>query len=318
MKQNLVKLQTSRRRLIQLASSSLVALPFVNLLGCSSATTKESASTSASHPSMGQSRRPPMGEANMPPPNGVEGMPPPDGMPGTPPSRELVAGKAAANAKWLTGGTQAMDQNLMYFNPLRQANLENACIVSEPTTEGPCYSRTRFRKDISAGRDGLPVRLWFKVIDDDCQPVVGAKVDIWHCDPLGVYSGSDMQMVDFCTNGDETYQASDWFRGVQITDQNGLVYFETCFPGWYVSRAVHIHLTITTSNSMLTTQVGFDDALVHDIMVNEAVYSGHGAPDTTNATDTVFPSQGYQGFLMSTKAMSDKSMLAWKVLVIEN
>ncbi|BFM51409.1 hypothetical protein THO17_35720 [Marinomonas sp. THO17] len=252
----------------------------------------------------------------MPPP-GSQDMPPPGGAPGNPPQRELIAGKATANAKWLTGGTQAMDQNLLYFNPLRQANLENACFVSETTTEGPCYSRTRFRKDISAGRDGLPVRLWFKVMDKHCQPVVGAKVDIWHCDPLGVYSGNDMRMVDFCTNGEENYQSNDWFRGVQITDQNGLVYFETCFPGWYVSRAVHIHLTITTSNSILTTQVGFDDVLVEDIMVNEAIYSGHGAPDTTNDTDTVFPSEGYQGYLMSTKAMADKSMLAWKSLVIK-
>lgn len=155
MKQNLAKLQTSRRRLIQLASSSFVALPFVNLLGCSSATTKESASTSASHPSMGQSRRPPMGEANMPPPNGVEGMPPPDGMPGTPPSRELVAGKATANAKWLTGGTQAMDQNLMYFNPLRQANLENACIGRQQQRDHVIHVRVFvkiFRQDVMAYR----------------------------------------------------------------------------------------------------------------------------------------------------------------------
>ncbi|AEF55223.1 intradiol ring-cleavage dioxygenase [Marinomonas posidonica] len=299
----------SRRKVLKYATGSLLTLPFIGLLGCASTSSERSSG-------MHRPGRPPMGEGGMPPPNGAGGMPPPNGMPGTPPSRELLAGKATANAKWLTGGTQAMDPNLVYLNPLRQDNQENVCLVSERTTEGPCYSRTRFRKDISAGRDGLPVRLWFKVVDEDCQPVVGAKVDIWHCDPLGVYSGSDMQMVDFCTNGDETYQANDWFRGVQITDQNGFVYFETCFPGWYVSRAVHIHLTITTSDTMLTTQVGFDDALAQDIMVNEAVYSGHGAPDTTNSTDTVFPTQGYQSYLMTTKAMADKSMLAWKTLML--
>ncbi|WP_426752119.1 hypothetical protein [Myxococcus sp. Y35] len=45
---------------------------------------------------------------------------------------------------------------------------------------------------------------------------------------------------DFCTSGDAEARAARWFRGVQTTDANGRVNFDTCFPGWYSSRTIHI------------------------------------------------------------------------------
>ena len=32
-----------------------------------------------------------------------------------------------------------------------------------------------------------------------------------------------------------------FLRGVQLTDRNGIVEFETLYPGWYYGRALHIH-----------------------------------------------------------------------------
>ena len=35
-----------------------------------------------------------------------------------------------------------------------------------------------------------------------------------------------------------------WLRGVQQTDEDGLVEFETIIPGWYAGRTPHVHLRV--------------------------------------------------------------------------
>lgn len=221
---------------------------------------------------------------------------------------------STATGSWATGGTAAL--TVAKANPF-SGSLGTVCDLTSATTEGPCYASTLEREDISEGRDGLPVRLCFKIVDANCEPVVGAVVDIWHCDPFGIYSGDDMPAVDFCTGGDEEYMSNDWFRGTQTTDSEGLVYFSTCFPGWYSSRAVHIHLTISQGSQALTTQIGFDDDLVNAIMLAEPVYASRGLPDTSNTTDTVFPAYAYEQFMATTSQQTDGSMLAWKAFTVD-
>jgi hypothetical protein len=62
--------------------------------------------------------------------------------------------------------------------------------------------------------------------------------------------------------------------------------------------------------------VGFVDDLVDDILTSHAEYSSRGTPDTHNYNDTVFPSSGYEEYLLDTHKMADGSMLAWKTLMI--
>tara|TARA_R110002167_G_scaffold61034_7_gene172108 strand:+ start:3816 stop:4757 length:942 start_codon:yes stop_codon:yes gene_type:complete len=215
---------------------------------------------------------------------------------------------------WASGGTDSMSAE--YPNPF-DAGYGNTCDLTSQTTAGPCYSDTVAREDISEGRVGLPTRLCFRLVDANCDPVAGAVVDIWHCDRLGVYSGDAMQSVNFCTGGDSEYTSNDFFRGTQTTDADGVVWFSTCFPGWYSSRAVHIHFIVSINNtSYVTSQVGFVDDLVDDILTSHAEYSSRGTPDTHNYNDTVFPSSGYEEYLLDTHKMSDGSMLAWKTLMI--
>ena len=38
--------------------------------------------------------------------------------------------------------------------------------------------------------------------------------------------------------------ASRFLRGVQLTDPQGMAEFTTIYPGWYVGRAIHIHLKV--------------------------------------------------------------------------
>lgn len=44
------------------------------------------------------------------------------------------------------------------------------------------------------------MRLALLVVDESCNPVPGARVDIWHTGPEGLYSGEDAST--FCTSDD--------------------------------------------------------------------------------------------------------------------
>ena len=55
------------------------------------------------------------------------------------------------------------------------------------------------------------------------------RVNIWHCDKDGLYSGYN------------TETSLTYLRGYQFTDANGEVEFITIFPGLYTGRTCHIH-----------------------------------------------------------------------------
>ncbi len=75
-------------------------------------------------------------------------------------------------------------------------------------------------------------------------------------------------------------------------------------------------MVIINGQTYVTSQVGFEDSLVDEILTSHSVYKSRGIADTHNYDDTVFPSSGYEGFLMDTHKMSDGSMLAWKTLMV--
>jgi len=108
-----------------------------------------------------------------------------------------------------------------------------ACVLTPEQTEGPYYiAGEKRRRNITEGRPGVPLLLRLKVVDaSTCRPIVGAAVDIWHADALGVYSGFGA--------GRKNRTA---MRGVQRTDRTGLARFRSVYPGWYQGRTVHIHV----------------------------------------------------------------------------
>ncbi|MCP3142133.1 dioxygenase family protein [Pyxidicoccus xibeiensis] len=221
-----------------------------------------------------------------------------------------------STGSWATGGTAAMTLASSYPNPFTSGP-GTPCALTCAATLGPCYATTIERKDISEGHDGLPVRLALRVVDEACNPIQGASVDIWHTAPEGLYSGEDAS--DFCTSGDATARAARWFRGVQTTDANGRVDFDTCFPGWYSSRTIHIHFTIRVNGSeYVTSQLFFEDDLSDDIVGNQPLYNTRGARDTTNQNDTVVSADAVSDYVFQTERMDDGAMLAWKTLVIRS
>lgn len=229
----------------------------------------------------------------------------------------------AAAIPWATGGTAAMTAKATYPNPFDGVAAPTTCTASCALTEGPCYSSQSVEiQDISYGYSGLPMRLYLQILDESCKPVSGATVDLWHVAPNGEYSGNDAvnENIAFCTANDPNFTSKLYFRGKQTTDANGIVYFDSCFPGWYSSRTIHIHMTISIgTTAYVTTQFGFDDTLDDEIVGSQPLYDTRGSRDTKNTTDTVLPAApDLSNYLFQTSKMSDGAMLAWKQIILRS
>ncbi len=158
----------------------------------------------------------------------------------------------------------------------------DVCLVQPETTAGPFYLEPALkRQDIAEGRPGLPMVLRLQVVTADCAPVPGARVDVWHCDAEGVYSG---------VQGDD----GTFLRGTQITGADGVAEFRTVFPGWYPGRVTHVHYKVFLpgGTEALTSQVFFDDVLADAIHADHPAYEDRGPQDTALAADRIARAAG--------------------------
>lgn len=90
--------------------------------------------------------------------------------------------------------------------------------------------------------NGVPLELSLQLVDvnNACAPLSGHAVYIWGCDAAGDYS---------------LYNQPDrsWLRGVQQSDERGIVQFTTLFPGCYMGRYPHLHFEVFSSLANATT-----------------------------------------------------------------
>ena len=165
---------------------------------------------------------------------------------------------------------------------------EGSVSASPSVTEGPYYKAGDFvRSDITEGQAGLPMTLTLTVVDTNCQPVPNARVDIWHANAQGQYSGVTDPKEGCADCGDKTF-----LRGTQTTNDQGQVTFQTIFPGWYPGRTVHIHVKIWENGSeVLTTQL-FVTKADADTAFATAGYKGE--QNTTNEQDRIAQQLGSQ------------------------
>jgi protocatechuate 3,4-dioxygenase beta subunit len=106
-------------------------------------------------------------------------------------------------------------------------------------------------------------------------------------------------------------------NGIRTADANGRVDFDTCYPGWYRGRTIHIHFTVRVGGTeYLTSQLFFDDALNNEILTTHPVYKSKGAKDTANAADNVITQSAITDYYFQTEQQSDGALLAWKALVV--
>lgn len=155
------------------------------------------------------------------------------------------------------------------------------CAVLPSSAEGPFPSLELLdRRDVSEDYPGHPLRLGIRVVDEDCEPVPGARVEIWHTDASGDYSS----YVDEGDGKDEGV-GTTFMRGIQTANDEGILEFLTIYPGWYGGRAVHIHTKVWVGNAeVLTAQLYFDEAYTENIY-QEAPYAAFGSADTPWSQD---------------------------------
>jgi protocatechuate 3,4-dioxygenase beta subunit len=101
---------------------------------------------------------------------------------------------------------------------------------------------------------GVPLRLQLTLLDISraCQPLADSAVYLWNCNRDGDYSLYGRGI-----------EHENYLRGLQYTDQEGRVAFQTIFPACYSGRYPHLHLEIfkrsahslDASTRVLTTQL---------------------------------------------------------------
>jgi protocatechuate 3,4-dioxygenase beta subunit len=160
-----------------------------------------------------------------------------------------------------------------------------ACVLTPQDVEGPYYFDPKLlRSDITEGKEGVPLKLLLQVIDTrGCTPIPRARVDVWHSDSLGLYSGYEGQGDDQATST----TGQTFLRGTQMTDNLGQVIFTTIYPGWYPGRTPHIHLKVFLDRqTVLIGQLYLIDAINEYIFKNVAPYNTRTVErDTVNTTD---------------------------------
>lgn len=117
------------------------------------------------------------------------------------------------------------------------------CTLVPSETEGPfpldlTDNVYYFRQDIREDRTGIPLRQKIRVVGlENCEPMANVRVNIWHCDAVGNYSGYGAEV------------GTTYLRGYQLTDANGACEFITIFPGWYPGRTTHVHFQVHVSTA---------------------------------------------------------------------
>lgn len=106
---------------------------------------------------------------------------------------------------------------------------------------------------------GVPLTLKFALrsLSAGCAPLVGAAFYAWHCDKDGNYSMYSNAVVN-----------ENYLRGVQVSDADGVVTFQTVFPGAYLGRWPHVHFEIyptlakatSSNNAIATSQLALPEA----------------------------------------------------------
>ncbi|ERF72710.1 hypothetical protein EPUS_04763 [Endocarpon pusillum Z07020] len=218
----------------------------------------------------------------------------------------------------LSQSHRSNDTSINLVTPLQDIFSDNSsCILQPEVTEGPFYvSGELIRRNITNGEEGVPLALDMQIIDvTTCEPVDGVYVDIWHCNATGVYSG-----IIAAGNGvfsDNNNVNNTAFRGLQKTDDMGVVQFDTIFPGHYAGRTNHIHLltlvedattllnnnTVSGLTSSHSGQMFFDQSLQAEVETIPP-YTANTQDLTTNAEDAI----------LATEARSSDPMMEYVLL----
>ncbi len=227
-----------------------------------------------------------------------------------------------------------------------QAGTNHAKLAPE-LTEGPYWVNTMLRRsDVRANtptartapgvaQEGAGLELTINVLDasNGSKALNGVAVDIWHANAHGLYSDETSQQAGGGTSGGDT-SGEDFLRGYQVTGEDagvsrkpvaGQVSFKTIWPGWYASRAIHIHVRVRELSSTgatiagYTTQIFFSDADNNKVLTGAAPYNTRSpARDpTTDEDDTVLQRPDFATNIVPVTGSIEKGFAATFDIVVD-
>lgn len=156
---------------------------------------------------------------------------------------------------------------------------------------------------------GVPLTTTLRVLStaNGCAPLVGAAVYVWHCNQAGQYSMYSSGVTD-----------QNYLRGVQPTDANGEVHFDSIFPAAYDGRWPHIHFEVypsvsdatSASRKLRTSQLALPVEACREVYATSGYEASVGnLARTSLARDMVF-SDGYSLQLASVTGSAPSGMQA--------
>jgi len=144
-------------------------------------------------------------------------------------------------------------------NPVIQ-NQSFACALTEGNPQGPYYiPGAPYKEKLGESLEGQKLIISGQVLNQHCEPIPEAIVDVWQTDSNGNYNFEDFTL-----------------RGKIKADEYGVYKLETIFPGKYseagVMRPAHIHLKVSAPGLLShTTQLYFEGDEHFDFFVKPSL-----------------------------------------------
>lgn len=144
----------------------------------------------------------------------------------------------------------------------------------------------------SGTADGVPFAISLTIQDQatGCTPLAGAAVYAWHCDRDGNYSIYSEAVAD-----------QNYLRGVQESDVDGVVTFDSIFPACYPGRWPHVHFEVypdlasatDEANKIATSQVAIPEQICNQVYATAGYESSVAyLAELSLETDGVFQDDG--------------------------
>lgn len=154
-----------------------------------------------------------------------------------------------------------------FLEPFAVSAQPARCVLTPDSGEGPFYFDPMLvRSNIVDDHAGAPLALDVEVVSvDGCRALTDARVDIWHADGLGLYSGYTDQPGVGARIPPEI-RSQTHLRGTQFSDSHGRVSFRTIYPSWYGGRTPHVHFKVFVSErELIAGQIFFPDEVNNEV-----------------------------------------------------
>ena len=147
--------------------------------------------------------------------------------------------------------------NVSFINQIRTTNIK--CNNTPPQSTGPFYKVPSkiFNNDMTNNGKaiGKKIKVYGKVLDNECNPITNAVLDIWQANSFGKYN----HQADLS----ESRKDNNFYGYMRLlSNKKGEYSFNTILPGSYkvskdLIRTPHIHFKVTNNRKQLTTQMYF-------------------------------------------------------------